>query len=53
MFSFEQRGIPAKTWIVLEEGECCQDHRMPSRKIRGQILWLEKVGAMPLTSAEL
>lgn len=35
MFSFEQRGVPAKTWIVLEEGECCQDHRMPSRKIRG------------------
>ena len=35
MFSLEQRGVPAKTWIVLEVVERCQDHRMLSWKIRG------------------
>lgn len=35
VFSLEQRGIPAKTWIVLEEVECCQDQRMLRQKIWG------------------
>jgi len=35
VFSLEQRGIPAKTWVVLEELECYQDHRMLSREIWG------------------
>lgn len=35
MFPLEQRGISVKTWIVLEEVEGCQDHRILSWKIWG------------------
>lgn len=35
VLSLKQKDVSAKTWIVLEEGECCQDHRVLSCKLQG------------------